>query len=271
MNTTLIELFNNGYDFAKHNADGSYVGVEWPSEATHHLNPTWWDTEANKTPSERWRAPVPGNARAVCAVPIKHVYRAAKIKVRRSLPKCVAKWPPYRIEFSEKSKRMVLLQYASLCGVFRQFHAKIKKMESKACDAFLKDIVKASRYFRSKQKADPETKAYWEKRKEQLAKQAPKKKAKKAGGLAEKQIEMPRSKSLAFSLEGKFEEQHKQAARAYYQAVVAFKGYPDKKHAREKVAAERAFILAVPVLKDRMQLGVIIRKEEGALGTTYTS
>jgi len=271
MNTTLIDLFNLGFDFAKQQKDGSYIGVDWPCDASHNLQPTVWDTEQNKTPSERWRAVVPGNARAVCAVPVKRVFRAAKIKVRRALPKSPKNWPPYRTDLAESSKRKVLLQYAALCGAFRKFSAKIKRMSSKECDVFLKEIVKASRYFRSQLKKDPKVQAYWDRRKEELAKQSPKPKAKKApGGLAVPEP-MPRSKGLAFSLEGRFEEKHKQAALAYYQAVVAFKQYPTKKANRAKLEAERKFIEVVPVLKDRMQLGVIIRKEEGVLGATYSA
>lgn len=276
MNTPqLIDLFNQGFDFAKLQKDGTYVGVEWPCDASHHLNATVWDTEANKTPSERWRTPVPGQARAVCAVPIKRVFRAAKFAVKKALPKSPKNWPPYKTDLAESGKRKVLLKYVALCGVYRKFAAKIRKMSSVECDAFLKEIVKASRYCRSKLKKDPATQAYWERRKAELAaktpKAAPSKRSKPSGLAAQPKNPLPPSKSLAFSLEGKFEESHKQAARDFYRAVVAYKQDPTKKTAKAKYLAECDFIKAVPVLKDRMQLGVIIRKEEGALGATYTT
>lgn len=157
-----------------------------PKQATHKLVPTMWAEEDVK----RTREQIPdretrtnkkgkvttvgyeGFAHAVALIPLHRHVPEVKLKIKHPLSRWSHKWPPYKTEWDISKKYRSLLEYARITGVFRKLKKRITLMDHKACDAMLKDFIKASRWLRQERSKDPKNKAFWKKYKRKNKKES---------------------------------------------------------------------------------------------------
>ncbi len=179
----LLYLFNvQCVDFLKQQKDGTFKPVTWPKQATHKLMPTMWaeerDVQLQLLPDRESQTNKPGKlistgyegrAHAVALIPMKRPVPKAELEIVRPLSRWSKRWPPYKTEWEIRQKRIALLEYARLTGVYRKKGKSIMLLAHKECDALLKEFIKASRALRLKQSKDPKMKAFWAKRKAALA------------------------------------------------------------------------------------------------------
>lgn len=147
---SLLKLFNNGlFDFAKEVGDGEYEGVDWPTQATHHLVPTSWNSDRLYKPNSHGKKQKPlGFALSVCAVPLHRKFRlrGKLVQVRATLPP-VKERPIYVAAGDLDGKRSVLrwMIEAQRAKVSKRFLA---KASSAQLDVLYRNLLLADTYYR---------------------------------------------------------------------------------------------------------------------------
>ena len=167
---SLINMYNDHWDFAVKVSDTTWGAVEWPKYATHKIVCTIEHKAEDEEPDFNARRPhkdsskIEGFAEAVAAIPLRRELKSSKLKITRPLPKAVKNWPPYRVDYSLKKKRKCLGEYARQTGCHRRYWPRIREFDSATCDAWLKEFVRASRYLREENRLKNKGKlGFWDK------------------------------------------------------------------------------------------------------------
>jgi hypothetical protein len=125
---------------------GVITPVEWPSQATHHLQPTSWNTLDRVDVSSRGKAVIPNGkcayALSVCLMPMKPVRKQYKLQARAKLN---PEMPAYIPTLPLARKRVVLAQLFQLCDVPKKYSKALKTARNDECDGFYKAIVQSSK------------------------------------------------------------------------------------------------------------------------------
>jgi hypothetical protein len=152
----LIQLFNQGYDYARRLSDGGFTGSP-EKGATHQLQCTHWNSDGAlpKNFKQRLRAMKTrpsGFALSVCAVPLKGPrLRPTKHKFKRHLTG--AEVPVYETTGGVEGKRAVLSCMARAHRTPTTMIRLIRHLSGSNCDALYLQFLRANRAALKKRRA----------------------------------------------------------------------------------------------------------------------
>lgn len=165
--SSLIDLYNDGHDFATKLPNGRYRPELLAKKATHKILCTQGleivgpDFNANRPYKDATK--IGGFAESVAAVPLSRELKKSRLKLKRPLPRAPKNWPPYKTDMTLPNKRRCLMMYARLTGCVRRYEDWINEWSNEQCDYFLKEFVRASRLLRFELGKKNKAIGFWDK------------------------------------------------------------------------------------------------------------